>query len=104
MSGVCPQSESFEDLAMPLFDQLHNFAHWLTWNRVLVVPAGGLFLGMNVSHLAQHLLHRARTGLRDTSTVPLDSEEDGSELAGFAKGEGPASSRAALNLRSSRRR
>src|SRR6266446_959337 len=24
---------SFEDLAMPLFDQLYNFAHWLTRNR-----------------------------------------------------------------------
>ena len=25
---------SFEDLALPLFDQLYNFAHWLTQNRV----------------------------------------------------------------------
>jgi RNA polymerase sigma-70 factor (ECF subfamily) len=25
--------ESFEDLAMPLFDRLYNFAHWLTQNR-----------------------------------------------------------------------
>ena len=24
---------TFEDLAMPLFDQLYNFAHWLTQNR-----------------------------------------------------------------------
>ena len=23
----------FEDLAMPLFAQLHNFVHWLTHNR-----------------------------------------------------------------------
>ena len=27
------QSDSFEDLAIPLFDQLYNFAHWLTRNR-----------------------------------------------------------------------
>jgi RNA polymerase sigma-70 factor (ECF subfamily) len=27
------QSDSFEKLATPLFDQLYNFAHWLTWNR-----------------------------------------------------------------------
>ncbi len=27
------QSDSFEELAMPLFDQLYNFAHWLTQNR-----------------------------------------------------------------------
>lgn len=25
--------DSFEDLAMPLFDRLYNFAHWLTQNR-----------------------------------------------------------------------
>jgi RNA polymerase sigma-70 factor, ECF subfamily len=25
--------ETFEDLAMPLFDRLYNFAHWLTQNR-----------------------------------------------------------------------
>jgi DNA-directed RNA polymerase specialized sigma24 family protein len=33
MSGVRAQSDSFEELAMPLFDQLYNFAHWLTRNR-----------------------------------------------------------------------
>jgi RNA polymerase sigma-70 factor (ECF subfamily) len=27
------QPDSFEELAMPLFDQLYNFAHWLTRNR-----------------------------------------------------------------------
>jgi RNA polymerase sigma-70 factor (ECF subfamily) len=26
-------AESFENLALPLFDQLYNFAHWLTQNR-----------------------------------------------------------------------
>jgi len=26
-------TDSFEDLAMALFDQLYNFAHWLTQNR-----------------------------------------------------------------------
>jgi RNA polymerase sigma-70 factor, ECF subfamily len=30
-SRVSP--ESFEDLALPLFDRLYNFAHWLTQNR-----------------------------------------------------------------------
>src|ERR1700681_2139400 len=25
---------TFEELAMPLFDQLYNFAHWLTQDRV----------------------------------------------------------------------
>ena len=29
-----PSAASFEDLALPLFDQLYNFAHWLTQDRV----------------------------------------------------------------------
>ena len=33
ISGAGPQSDSFEDLAMPLFDPLYNFARWLTQNR-----------------------------------------------------------------------
>src|ERR1035438_7318170 len=33
MPGAGRQSESFEELAMPLFDQLYNFAHWLTQDR-----------------------------------------------------------------------
>jgi DNA-directed RNA polymerase specialized sigma24 family protein len=33
VSGVEPQSGSFEQLAMPRFDPLYNFAHWLTRNR-----------------------------------------------------------------------
>ena len=28
-----PQSESFEELALPLFDRLYNFAQWLTQDR-----------------------------------------------------------------------
>jgi DNA-directed RNA polymerase specialized sigma24 family protein len=33
MSGVSLQSGEFQELALPLFDQLYNFAHWLTQNR-----------------------------------------------------------------------
>jgi len=33
VSGVDLQPASFEELAIPLFDQLYNFAHWLTQNR-----------------------------------------------------------------------
>src|SRR2546422_6973495 len=32
VSGVDFQPASFEELAIPLFDQLYNFAHWLTQN------------------------------------------------------------------------
>lgn len=33
VSEARPSTASFEELAMPLFDQLYNFAHWLTQNR-----------------------------------------------------------------------
>ena len=33
VSGADLQLDSFEELAMPLFDHLCNFAHWLTQNR-----------------------------------------------------------------------
>jgi hypothetical protein len=33
VSGGDLQLDSFEELAMPLFDHLYNFAHWLTQNR-----------------------------------------------------------------------
>jgi hypothetical protein len=33
ISGVGFQPDSFEELAMPLFDRLYNFAPWLTQDR-----------------------------------------------------------------------
>jgi RNA polymerase sigma-70 factor, ECF subfamily len=97
MLGVGPQSDSFEELAMPLFDQLYNFAHWLTQNReeaedlVQETYAKALKgfssfqLGTNFRAWMYRILRNtfltSRTGLRATATVPLDSEEDGPELA-----------------------
>lgn len=97
MSGVDPQSDSFEDLAMPLFDQLYNFARWLTQNREeaedLVQETytkalkgfSSFQLGTNFRAWMYRILRNtfltSRTGLRATSTVPLDLEEDGTELA-----------------------
>jgi len=97
MSRVGPQSDSFEDLAMPLFDQLYNFAHWLTRNReeaedlVQETYAKALKgfssfqLGTNFRAWMYRILRNtfltSRTGLKVTMTVPLDSEEDGPELA-----------------------
>jgi RNA polymerase sigma-70 factor (ECF subfamily) len=91
------QSDSFEQLAMPLFDQLYNFAHWLTQNReeaedlVQETYAKALKgfssfqLGTNFRAWMYRILRNtfltSRTGLRATMTVPLDSEEDGPELA-----------------------
>jgi len=97
MSGVGPQSDSFEELAMPLFDQLYNFAHWLTQNReeaedlVQETYAKALKgfssfqLGTNFRAWMYRILRNtfltSRTGLKVTMTVPLDPEEDGPELA-----------------------
>jgi RNA polymerase sigma-70 factor, ECF subfamily len=93
---VTPQSDSFEDLAMPLFDQLYNFARWLTQNReeaedlVQETYAKALKgfssfqLGTNFRAWMYRILRNtfltSRTGLRAASTVPLDSEDDGPEL------------------------
>ena len=97
VSENSPQSDSFEELAMPLFDQLYNFAHWLTQNReeaedlVQETYAKALKgfssfqLGTNFRAWMYRILRNtfltSRTGLRATMTVPLDPEEDGPELA-----------------------
>src|SRR5580700_6950833 len=90
-----PQSAGFEALAVPLFDQLYNFAHWLTGNReeaedlVQETYAKALkgFLsfqrGTNFRAWMYRILRNtfltSRTGLR--MTVALDSENEGPELA-----------------------
>src|SRR2546423_1120933 len=97
MSGVGPQSDSFEALAMPLFDQLYNFAHWLTRNREeaedLVQETytkalkgfSSFQAGTNFRAWMYRILRNtfltSRTGLKATMTLSLDSEEDGAELA-----------------------
>jgi RNA polymerase sigma-70 factor, ECF subfamily len=97
MSGVGPQSGSFEELAMPLFDQLYNFAHWLTQNReeaedlvqetyAKALKGFSAFqLGTNFRAWMYRILRNtfltSRTGLKVTMTVPLDPEEDGPQLA-----------------------
>jgi RNA polymerase sigma-70 factor (ECF subfamily) len=86
-------SELFEELAMPLFDSLYNFAHWLTHNREeaedLVQETyakalngfGSFTPGTNFRAWIFRILRNAfltsRTGLKRTSiSVPLNSEED----------------------------
>lgn len=82
---------------MPLFDQLYNFARWLTQNReeaedlVQETYAKALKgfssfeLGTNFRAWMYRILRNtfltSRTGLRVKMTVPLDPEEDGIELA-----------------------
>ena len=96
ISGAGPQSDSFEDLAMPLFDRLYNFARWLTQNReeaedlVQETYAKALRgfssfqLGTNFRAWMYRILRNtfltSRTALGATSTVALESEDDGPEL------------------------
>jgi RNA polymerase sigma-70 factor (ECF subfamily) len=98
LSGANLQVASFEDLAMPLFDQLYNFAHWLTQNReeaedlVQETYAKALKgfssfeLGTNFRAWMYRILRNtfltSRKGLKVTMTVPLDREdEEGLDLA-----------------------
>jgi RNA polymerase sigma-70 factor (ECF subfamily) len=82
---------------MPLFDQLYNFAHWLTRNREeaedLVQETYSKALkgfasfrpGTNFRAWMYRILHNtfltSRTGLQAAMTVPLDAEDEGPELA-----------------------
>jgi RNA polymerase sigma-70 factor, ECF subfamily len=97
VSGTDLQVDSFEELAMPLFDQLYNFAHWMTRNReeaedlVQETYAKALKgfpsfrLGTNFRAWMYRILRNtfltSRTGLKVTMIVALDADEDGPELA-----------------------
>jgi RNA polymerase sigma-70 factor (ECF subfamily) len=91
------QLVSFEELAMPLFDQLYNFAQWLTQNRdeaedlVQETYAKALKgfssfrVGTNfrawIYRILRNTFLTSRTGLKATMTVPLDTEEDAPQVA-----------------------
>jgi RNA polymerase sigma-70 factor (ECF subfamily) len=96
MSAAEVQPVSFEELAVPLFDQLYNFAHWLTRDRseaedlVQETYAKALRgfssfqLGTNFRAWMYRILRNtfltSRTGLKASMTVPLELEEDSVEL------------------------
>ena len=85
-------SATFEELAMPLFGQLYNFAHWLTQNRdeaedlvqeTYVKALNGFSSfqpGTNfrawIYRILRNTFLTSRTGLKTTMTVPLDVEKD----------------------------
>jgi RNA polymerase sigma-70 factor (ECF subfamily) len=91
------QSDLFEELAMPLFPQLYNFAHWLTQNREeaedLVQETYAKALkgfssfqqGTNYRAWMYRILRNSfltsRSGLKVKMTVPLEADDDGTELA-----------------------
>lgn len=86
------QSGTFEELALPLFDQLYNFAQWLTHDRTeaedLVQETYTKALrgfatyqqGTNFRAWMYRILRNtflsSRTGLQASSTVQLDLEDE----------------------------
>src|SRR2546428_1353858 len=82
---------AFEELAMPLFDPLSNFAHWLTKDRseaddlvqeTYVEALRGLAsfqAGTNFRAWMYRILRNtfltSRTGVRVASSVPLDADD-----------------------------
>jgi RNA polymerase sigma-70 factor (ECF subfamily) len=89
-------AESFEELAMPLFERLYNFAHWLTQDRqeaedlvqetyVKALKGFRSFqLGTNFRAWMYQILRNtfltSRTGLKSSASVPLDLESDQENL------------------------
>jgi RNA polymerase sigma-70 factor (ECF subfamily) len=94
-------SAGFEGLAMPLFDSLYNFAHWLTQNRDeaedLVQETYAKALkgfssfqpGTNfrawIFRILRNTFLTSRTGLAATRTVPLESDEDEEETVAVSR-------------------
>lgn len=86
-------SEAFEELLMPLFDSLFNFAHWLTQDRAeaedLVQETcakalkgfSSFQLGTNfrawIFRILRNTFLTSRTGLKATPTVSIDEDEAG---------------------------
>jgi RNA polymerase sigma-70 factor (ECF subfamily) len=84
--------ETFEELAMPLFERLYNFAHWLTQDRheaedlvqetyVKALKGFRSFQpGTNfrawIYQILRNTFLTSRTGLKATANVPLDLESD----------------------------
>jgi RNA polymerase sigma-70 factor, ECF subfamily len=82
---------TFEELAIPLFDQLYNLAHWLTQNRseaedlvqeayVKALKGFASFQpGTNfrawIYRILRNTFLTSRTGLRASAVVPLDDED-----------------------------
>ena len=82
---------TFEELAMPLFDQLYNFAHWLAQDRteaedlvqetyVKALKGFSSFqLGTNFRAWMYRILRNtfltSRTGLKATANVSLDADD-----------------------------
>jgi len=96
VSGERSLSGLFEELAMPLFERLYNFAHWLTQDREeaedLVQETYAKALkgfasfqpGTNfrawIYQILRNTFLTSRTGLKATAMVPLEPESDRESL------------------------
>jgi len=96
-SGTEQPSARFEELAMPMFDSLYNFARWLAHNsddaedlvqetylkalRHFTSFQPGTNFRAWMYRILRNTFLTSRTGLRAASTVSLDSAEEGFELA-----------------------
>jgi len=83
---------TFEELAMPLFDQLYNFAHWLTRNpseaedlvqetytnalRGFASFQPGSNFRAWMYRILRNTFLTSRTGLAASTTVALDEDDD----------------------------
>jgi RNA polymerase sigma-70 factor (ECF subfamily) len=96
-SGTAHPSAGFEELAMPLFDSLYNFARWLAHNsneaedlvqetylkalrRFSSFQAGTNFRAW-IFQILRNTFLSSCSKLDRRMTVAMDSEEDGPELA-----------------------
>lgn len=105
VSAEAPQSGTFEELAMPLFGQLYNFAHWLAQNReeaedlvqeTYVKALRGFpsfHQGTNFRAWMYRILRNtfltSRTGLKATMTVSIDDENDSTLVAASTDSRNP---------------
>jgi len=105
VSAAPPQSGTFEELAMPLFGQLYNFAHWLAQNReeaedlvqetyVKALKGFGTFQpGTNFRAWMYRILRNtfltSRSGKKAAQTIPLDEGEDGQAAAATTDSQTP---------------
>jgi RNA polymerase sigma-70 factor, ECF subfamily len=83
---------TFEELAIPLFERLYNFAHWLTQDReeaedlvqetyAKALKGFGSFRpGTNfrawIFQILRNTFLTSRTGLKSAVSVPIDEEHD----------------------------
>src|SRR5213075_3402041 len=92
MSRAVPESDTFEELAMPLFSQLYNFAHWLTQDRSeaedlvqeTYVKAlrgfSGFQQGTNFRAWMYRILRNTFLSSRSNMVVHLSVEEEGEDV------------------------